>query len=121
MNHLERLPDAVRIPLFNTDGVGMAHVRSIVKEVYDLHLPENFKKIGIDIIYGSPRSSTTTGWRQNGKTVSAEKILVSTVLQPPAVPPVEGIQDVLYLTNSTVFSIDRLPRSLLVLGAVPSG
>lgn len=104
---------------FNTDGV-MAHVRSIVKEVYDSHLPENFKAMGIDIIYGSPRFIDNHSVEVGGSLVSADRILISTG-SSPAVPPVEGIEDVPYLTNSAVFSIDRLPRSLMVLGGGPIG
>jgi len=39
----------------------------------------------------------------------------------PVVPPIEGIDDVPYLTNIQLFSLDKLPESLIVLGGGPIG
>jgi dihydrolipoamide dehydrogenase len=34
----------------------------------------------------------------------------------PLVPPIKGLQDVAYLTNETLLSLERLPESVLILG-----
>jgi pyruvate/2-oxoglutarate dehydrogenase complex dihydrolipoamide dehydrogenase (E3) component len=39
----------------------------------------------------------------------------------PAVPPLAGIDAVPYLTNRTIFNLERLPRRLLVLGGGATG
>ncbi len=39
----------------------------------------------------------------------------------PLVPPVDGIETVPYLTNQTLFDMERLPRSMIVLGGGPIG
>ena len=39
----------------------------------------------------------------------------------PALPPVEGLADVPYWTNETVFSQKKLPKNLIVLGGGPIG
>jgi len=120
LNNLDRMGLGTKAPVeVTTDGV-MSHVRSIVQEVYDSHHPDNFKKLGIDILFGSPRFLDEHHIDINGKTVSAGKIIISTG-SSPSVPEIKGIKEVPYLTNSNVFSIDKLPRSLLVLGGGPIG
>src|SRR5699024_2699501 len=35
----------------------------------------------------------------------------------PSLPPIEGIDDVDYLTSESLFEIDQLPKDLIILGA----
>src|SRR5690606_35887603 len=39
----------------------------------------------------------------------------------PVVPRLTGLDDVPYLTNESIFSLERLPRHLIVLGGGPVG
>ncbi len=50
-----------------------------------------------------------------GRRFRAKRIFVC-VGSHPAVPPIPGLRDVDYLTNETLFSLDRLPESLVILG-----
>jgi pyruvate/2-oxoglutarate dehydrogenase complex dihydrolipoamide dehydrogenase (E3) component len=52
--------------------------------------------------------------------MSAKRIVIATGSKP-AVPPIDGLRDVPFLTNETVFSLERQPETLLVLGAGPIG
>jgi pyruvate/2-oxoglutarate dehydrogenase complex dihydrolipoamide dehydrogenase (E3) component len=56
----------------------------------------------------------------DGRTMSAKRIVVATGSKP-AVPPIDGLSDVPHLTNETIFSIERQPETLLILGAGPIG
>jgi dihydrolipoamide dehydrogenase len=47
--------------------------------------------------------------------ISGEKIIIATG-SSPVVPPIEGIEDVSYYTSDTVFNIDRLPESIVIIG-----
>ncbi len=49
------------------------------------------------------------------KTISANKIFICTG-SAPFVPPIKGIEDIDILTNENIFSIDRLPKSMIILG-----
>ena len=55
-----------------------------------------------------------------GVRVSAKTIVVATGSRA-AVPPIEGLTELAFLTNRDVFSPDALPRSLAILGAGPIG
>lgn len=103
----------------NTDKV-MKHVRSIVRKVYNSHLPESFEKIGINIISGKPEFISDHEVKVGGNVITAKKFLVATG-SSAFIPPIEGINEVPYLTNNTIFDIEKLPESLIVLGGGPIG
>jgi pyruvate/2-oxoglutarate dehydrogenase complex dihydrolipoamide dehydrogenase (E3) component len=120
MRHLDKFGLRTGAPTaVNTDGV-MRHVRSIVEKVYNTHLPESFKKLGIDLSFGAPRFTDNHTVVMDGKVITANKIIIATGSSPD-VPALEGIDHTPYLTNNTVFSLDTLPRSLVVVGGGPIG
>ena len=51
----------------------------------------------------------------NGSVLKADKVIITTGASP-ALPPIPGIERVPYLTSPTALELDRLPRSLLVIG-----
>lgn len=51
----------------------------------------------------------------DGKKLSADFFLIATGSKP-AIPPIAGLQKVQYYTTDTIFSLEELPKRLLVLG-----
>jgi mercury(II) reductase len=51
----------------------------------------------------------------NGTKIKAARVVITTGARP-AVPPIPGIEAVAYLTSTTALELDRLPKSLLVIG-----
>ena len=51
----------------------------------------------------------------NGSVLGADKVIIATGASP-AWPPIPGIKAVPHLTSTTALELDRLPRSLLVIG-----
>jgi len=51
----------------------------------------------------------------NGSALGADKVIITTGASP-ALPPIPGIEAVPHLTSTTALELDRLPRSLLVIG-----
>jgi len=120
LKHLDALGLRTEAPVaINTGGV-MRHVRSLVEKVYNTHLPESFKALGIDLSFGEPRFTDNHTVVMDGKTITANRIIIATG-SSPLIPAIEGIDKTPYLTNATVFSLDTLPRSLVVLGGGPIG
>ncbi|MGE0853249.1 MAG: mercury(II) reductase [Hyphomicrobiaceae bacterium] len=58
---------------------------------------------------------TAGGVAVNGHLIKAERTIVATGASP-AVPPIPGIAMVPYLTSTTALELERLPKSLLVIG-----
>ena len=50
----------------------------------------------------------------------AKKIIIATG-SSPFVPPIQGLSDVVYHTNETIFNIKKIPESLVIVGGGPIG
>jgi pyruvate/2-oxoglutarate dehydrogenase complex dihydrolipoamide dehydrogenase (E3) component len=98
----------------------MAHVRDVVGEIASHEEAEIFEKRGIKIILGAAQFASPDTVQVNGQKVTSKKFIISTGSHP-FVPPIDGLKDIPYLTNETVFSLNELPKSLIVLGGGPIG
>ncbi|MTA13332.1 MAG: FAD-dependent oxidoreductase, partial [Actinobacteria bacterium] len=75
---------------------------------------------GIDVIAGYARFRSPTSIEVNGDTVRSRRFIVATGATA-LIPPIPGLRDSRPLTNETLFTLDRLPPSLAVLGGGPIG
>jgi pyruvate/2-oxoglutarate dehydrogenase complex dihydrolipoamide dehydrogenase (E3) component len=82
--------------------------------------PERFRSLGVDVVRGTARFIGRRTLRVDGRVMSAKRVLIATGSKP-AVPPIDGLADAAFLTNETIFSLERQPEALLVLGAGPIG
>lgn len=103
----------------NSDDV-MSHVGDIVREVAKHEEASDFEKKGIKVIFGAPRFTGPLTIAIGDKELVSKKIIICTGSHP-MVPPIEGLKSIDYLTNETIFSVDRPPKSLIVLGGGPIG
>ncbi len=56
----------------------------------------------------------------NGQEIMSRNIIIATGSHP-ALPSIEGLQEVGYLTNEDIFDLTALPASLLIIGGGPIG
>ena len=98
----------------------MAHVRATREKVYEEETPEVFEKMGIDVYIGGAKFLDNYRIQIGDKTLSSKTFVISTG-SSPLVPPIEGIQDIPYLTNETIFDLEELPDSMVVIGGGPIG
>lgn len=98
----------------------MAHVREVVENDAATHPPESYEAEGINVLLGKARFLDPHTIQVGERTVSSAKFVLCTGSRP-FIPPIEGLEDVPYLTNETIFFVESLPRSMLVLGAGPIG
>lgn len=98
----------------------MTHVRSVVQQAYEKDMPETFDRIGIKTIKGQAEFIDNHHVKLNDKTISS-KIFIVAAGTRPMVPPIKGLQDINYLTNETLFELDKLPASLIILGGGVDG
>ena len=75
---------------------------------------------GIDVIEG--RATLTGDGRVSvaGRSFAGERIVIATGARA-SIPPIPGLSDVGYLTNESLFELDRLPKRLAIIGAGPLG
>jgi len=98
----------------------MNHVRSIVDQIYQTHTPKILETSGIDVIIGPARFKNNHEIMIDDKTISGNKIIIGTGSQP-FIPPIEGIDTVAFLTNETLFDLETIPTSMIILGGGPIG
>jgi pyruvate/2-oxoglutarate dehydrogenase complex dihydrolipoamide dehydrogenase (E3) component len=77
--------------------------------------PERFRGLGVDVVIGTARFVDERCIEVDGRRLEARHVVVATGSRP-LIPDLDGIDDVPYLTNETVFEIDEQPRRLIVLG-----
>ncbi len=98
----------------------MAHIRSVVRNAYEKDVPETFEQIGIAMLSGSAAFVDRHHIMVNGRTISASHFIIA-VGTRPLIPPISGIGDVDHLTNETLYQLDDLPKSLIILGGGVDG
>lgn len=69
----------------------------------------------LDVIYGHARFEGEKVIRVNDQLLEADKIFINTG-QRGAIPPIEGLEDVDYLTNVSILELEDVPDHLIILG-----
>ena len=101
-------------------GAVMDRVKAVIDRIQLHDSPERFCSLGAEIRFGQPRFLDDHLMELEGKKVAARSWIIATGSSPVA-PPIDGISDVLYWTNETVFGQRTLPPRLIVLGGGPIG
>lgn len=109
------------------DGSGQAdfprvteRMRRLRTQISVMDSAKRFSGLGVDVFLGQARFAGRNKIEVGGSLLSFAKAVVATGSQAIS-PPIPGLQEVGYLTNETVFSLERLPKRLLVIGAGPVG
>jgi len=89
--------------------------RSIVREIGRDERDERFTSLGIELVRGAAVFLGAHELQVGDASVHADRFVIATGSEP-ALPPLEGLDAVPYLTNRTVFDLAELPPRLLVLG-----
>lgn len=98
----------------------MARVREVVAHIQTHDDPERFRDYGVDVRFGEARFVDPHTVTLGESVLRAHRFVIATG-SSPAIPPIDGLEAVGYLTNETVFNQSQLPRRLAVLGGGPVG
>ncbi|MBW2622298.1 MAG: FAD-dependent oxidoreductase [Deltaproteobacteria bacterium] len=93
-------------------------IQSVINTIQKHDSEERFCGLGIKVESGRPVFQDEYSVRVNNATVSAKNWVIATG-SSASIPPVPGLDDISYLTNKDIFSLNRLPASLVILGAGP--
>jgi pyruvate/2-oxoglutarate dehydrogenase complex dihydrolipoamide dehydrogenase (E3) component len=93
-------------------------IRSVIGVIQQHDSAERFCSLGALVEFGAPEFIDEHAVRVNGKIVSAKSWVIATG-SSPAIPRVEGLAETRFVTNRELFYLDRLPESMVVLGAGP--
>jgi len=98
----------------------MERVQAVVEQIEQDESPEELASQGIDLVQGW---GTFTGPRTlevGGRVLTSDRFVVASGSRA-TVPPIDGLREVPYLDNTSVFALRELPEHLLVLGGGPIG
>ncbi|MCB1747488.1 MAG: FAD-dependent oxidoreductase [Gammaproteobacteria bacterium] len=98
----------------------MRRVHEVIAAIAPHDSVERFTELGVECVAGHARIVSPYEVEVEGKRLSARSIVLATGARP-LVPPLPGLADLPYLTSDNLWSLERLPRRLLVLGGGPIG
>jgi pyruvate/2-oxoglutarate dehydrogenase complex dihydrolipoamide dehydrogenase (E3) component len=110
------VPDGVRVDFC----AAMERMRRLRASIAPNDSAKRFRDLGVDVFLGSARFSGARTVEVNGRRLNFKRAVIATGARAAA-PPIEGLSEVPYLTNETVFSLTALPARIAVLGAGPIG
>ncbi len=96
-------------------------VQNVIKAIEPHDSPERFEKMGVEVIFGTPRfidaGQIEVKLKETGETkiLKAKRFCLSTG-SSPFVPPIEGLDETGFVTNEDIFQLKDLPARLIVLG-----
>lgn len=98
----------------------MPQINRIVERAYRKDLPETFEDIGITVLSGAARFTGPSEVEVAGRVYQAAAFIIASGTRP-LIPPIPGLKTVDYLTNETLYDLDDLPESILILGGGVDG
>ncbi len=101
------------------------HVRGVIAAIEPNDSAERFTGLGVTVIKAHASFTGPDEVRAGDTVIRARRFVIATG-SGPAIPPIPGLargegEGVPFLTNETVFDLDRCPRRLVVIGAGPIG
>ncbi len=96
------------------------HVRGVIAAIEPHDSVERFEGLGVKVLQEAAVFSAPRELQAGETTVRAKRFVIATG-SSAAVPPIEGIQEVPFLTNETVFDLAEQPEHLIVIGGGPIG
>ena len=97
-----------------------SHVHDVIASIAPNDSVERFTGLGVTVIEEAGSFKDRRTVVAGDHEISARRFVVATG-SSAAVPPIEGLEDVPYLTNETIFENQKLPRHLIVIGGGPIG
>jgi len=98
----------------------MQRVREVIGKIEPHDSPERYRGMGVDVIEDAGRIVSPWAVKVGDRTLTARAIILATGAEP-LVPPIEGLDQIDYLTSDTVWELEPLPERMVVLGGGPIG
>ncbi len=101
-------------------GDVMQRVHDVIAKIAPHDSVERYEKLGVDCIAGEAKVVSPWEVEVGGKRLSARALVIATGSQP-VVPPIDGLDNIDFVTSDTLWDLQQQPRKLVVLGGGPIG
>ncbi len=98
----------------------MRHMRDVIAAIAPHDSIERYEGLGVRVIKAEARFTGPCEVSGGGMRVRARRIVIATG-STAVMPSIPGIETVPVLTNETIFSLEKRPEHLLIIGAGPIG
>jgi len=98
----------------------LKRVNAVIESIAPHDSKERYESMGVEVFLEEAILKDNHTVRIGNKTISGKYIVIATGSEP-MVPSIPGLKDLPYFTNKNIFSIERLPEHLMVLGGGPIG
>ena len=96
------------------------HVRDVIAAIEPNDSVERFTGLGVHVISSAGRFVDKNTVVAGDTTIKARRFVIATG-SAPLVFPIDGLADVPYFTNETIFDNDIRPEHLIIIGGGPIG
>lgn len=96
------------------------HVHATIEEIAPVDSQERFEGLGVTVIREFGRFISPSELRAGDTTIKARRFVIATGSRP-FVPPIDGLDNVPYHTNETIFDLREKPEHLIIIGGGPIG
>jgi len=96
------------------------HVHGVIDSIAPIDSVERFEGLGVQVIQEHARFVGHKTVEAGDYRVTARRFVVATG-SSPASPPIDGLDDVPYFTNETIFENTSCPDHLIIIGGGPIG
>jgi pyruvate/2-oxoglutarate dehydrogenase complex dihydrolipoamide dehydrogenase (E3) component len=96
------------------------HVAAVIAEIAPVDSQERFEGLGCIVIRAFARFTGPQEVEAGGQRIRARRFVIATGSRP-FVPPIQGVEEVPYFTNETIFALREKPEHLVVIGGGPIG
>lgn len=99
----------------------MRRMRTVISKAGEADSPDRFRKLGVEVLLGDsarfeePREVSVDGHRLRSRSV----ILATGSYAKP--PPIDGLEEAGYVDHVSVLELEKLPRSMVIIGSGPIG
>ena len=93
----------------------LAHVRTVIAQVYEPESPDAVRAKGIDVYLGEAGFLNPATIAVGENQLAARRFVIATGARP-AIPPIPGLDSVDFLTYETVWDLPDAPRSMAIIG-----
>lgn len=97
-----------------------AHVQGVIAEIAPNDSEARYRALGAETIIGEARFVAPDAVSVNGRTLTARRIVIAAGTTA-FVPPIPGLSEVPFWTNTSLFDLTEKPSHLLILGGGPIG
>lgn len=122
-HYMKQAPDyglpAVDLPPVDFRRVA-ERIRSVIATIQPHDSEERFCELGVRVRFGEAVFSDEHSIDLDGRRISAKTWVIATG-SSAVIPPIPGLAGTPHLTNREIFSLDRLPQSMIILGGGPIG